>query len=201
MKPMSHPRIHATCSVMVLLIVAGCGTAQQKSGDSSNAGGSQTAARVARYTVPMGEMPAKCVRRAPDHISPNTWPPTRRELAPKGAIAIRLCRYGVLPGVRLQGATLLTAPSAVKRLVADFDSLPKEPRRVVCPVDLGSGIVALVTYRAGPRVAIAVHLTGCALAMNGNLIRSASGFATTSRSGPELLAQLRRLTSSPKPLS
>jgi hypothetical protein len=44
-------------------------------------------------------------------------------LAPPGATAIRLCRYGALPSLLLQRSTLQTSSSVVSRIVRDFDRL------------------------------------------------------------------------------
>jgi hypothetical protein len=116
-------------------------------------------------------------------------------LAPPGATAIRLCRYGALPSLLLQRSVLQTSLSLVSGLVRVFDRLPQPPPGpVACPADNGSQIVALVAYPAGQRVTISVDLTGCAIVTNGSLSRSAAGVGTPRPYGPQLLAELGRLT-------
>lgn len=184
------------CALIVLsLAAAGCGQGTgQKSGRTAQRL-QTTSQQVASYGVPRSELPPSCAHRGPRDIPPNTWAPTRSQLAPSGAIAIRLCRYGAVPDVVLQRSTLLTTPSLLKRLVAEFDRLPRPPLNVNCPEEVGSEVVAHLSYHDGRRVTIRVGLTGCVLVSNGHLLRSASGFATPNPSGPELLAELGRLVS------
>lgn len=145
------------------------------------------------YSVPRTDRPPTCARREPSGIPQNAWAPTRRRLAPLGAIAIRLCRYGDLPEILLLRSTLLTSPSMVGRLLNDFDKLPTPPRAVKCPENNGSEIVALIAYAHGERVTVALQLSGCGRVTNGNLARSASAANST---GPELVAELQRLAPS-----
>lgn len=183
-------------TVLVMLVVfgaVGCGRAATQPSGSNTQHLQATAQDATSYAVSDSKMPSRCARREPRSIASTGWAPMRRRLAPLGAGAVRLCRYGTLPELGLRRSTLLTASSVTKRLLADFDRLPPPPLHVRCPEDLGSEIVAYLAYPAGHRVAIAVSLTGCQLATNGELVRSASGFATSNRSGPALLAELRRL--------
>jgi hypothetical protein len=88
----------------------------------------------------------------------------------------------------------VTAFSVIRRLLADFDKLPLPELHVRCPEDLGSEVVAYLAYPGGHRVTIVVSLTGCKLATNGEIVRSASGFGTSNHSaGPALLSELARL--------
>jgi hypothetical protein len=113
-------------------------------------------------------------------------------LAPLGATAIRLCRYGILPREALERARLVTNAAVVGRLVRDFNRLPAFPPGPVpsCPADFGSGVDALLAYPAWRRVTIGVGLTGCNGATNGTLAR----WALPGANGKELLGELLRLT-------
>ncbi len=135
--------------------------------------------------------PPRCSRGEPVEVAANPWRPSKRMLGPTGAVVIRLCRYRGQPALALKRSALVTAPSVVRRLVVRFDRLPR-PRHVKCPESDDSEIVAQLAYPRH-RVTIALDLTGCQLATNGNLVRSASGFATKSAAGPELLSELRAL--------
>ena len=67
-----------------------------------------------------GAAPAQCAPRAPIELPFNSWAPARKQLAPPGAAAIRLCRYNAF-GVRttrpLDATALVTSPGAVGALV------------------------------------------------------------------------------------
>ncbi len=168
-----------TCALIALL-----GTAGWSSG---------SAAGLARHSVGSA-VPAGCYRREP-RIHANLWPATLRELAPPGAAAVRLCRYGRLSRLALERARLVTNSSLVNRLVHNLNRLPPAPAVALsCPADLGSRVDALLAYPAGQRVTVSVQLTGCAPATNGNLDRLAAGFGTPRAYGPQLLAELGRLT-------
>jgi hypothetical protein len=184
-------RFRAASILIVLSLAAvGCGqnTAKQTGGTAPRP--QTTAPRAVSYAV-RNDDPTTCARREPSGIPPNAWAPTRRRLAPLGAIAIRLCHYGELPRVLLVRSTLLTSPSIIGRLLNDFDMLPTPPRGVKCPEDNGSEIVASIAYANGRRVTVTVQLGGCGLVTNGNLLRSASGFATANNTGPALVAELQ----------
>jgi len=162
---------------------------------SVSACGGSVAQRLAGSPASGGARPASCARREPRSVPANTWALTRSELAPPGATAIRLCRYGVLPSLLLQRSTLLRSSSVVSRIVRDFDRLPPPPSGLIaCPADLGSQVVALIAYPAERLVTISADLTGCAGVTNGNLSRSAAGVGTPRPYGPQLLAELGRLT-------
>ena len=190
---LSRQGFSAAPILIVLLFAAlGCGQNATKHTGGTAQRPQTTGPRVVSYAV-RNDNPTNCARREPSGIPPNAWAPTRRRLAPLGATAIRLCRYGELPNVLLLRSTLLTSPIVIERLLNDFDMLPTPPRGVKCPEDNGSEIVASIAYANGKRVTVAVKLTGCALATNGNLLRSASGFATANNAGPDLVAELQRL--------
>jgi hypothetical protein len=144
-----------------------------------------------------GAPPTRCARSAPARVPADSWSPTRRELAPPGAGAIRLCRYSGLnghPRLRLRRSVLSTAPGIVRELVREFDELPSNPGPVACPGDDGSKIVAQLAYPNGRAVTISVGLQGCVMVTNGNVYRTAAGFGSPPAFGPQLVARLKRLT-------
>lgn len=195
---MLRQRFRTAVTLIVLLFAAvGCGqSAVRQTGGTAQRLQAAAVQRTVTYAIPRNDQPPTCARREPSGIPPNAWAPTRTRLAPLGAIAIRVCRYGQLPRVLLVRSTLLTSPSIIGRLLSEFDELPAPPLRVKCPVDFGSEIVASIAYAHGKRVTVAVQLEGCGLVANGNLSRSASGFGTASNAGPELVAELQRLAPS-----
>lgn len=154
---------------------------------SGPGGGSAADAAVgARSAVPAG-----CARRSPVRLRAESWSLARRELAPAGARAIRLCRYSGLNRHRrlaLVRSVALSAPGLVGELVREFDELPSQQpgTAIVCPTDDSSQIVALLAYPGGRVVTIAVHLRGCEPVTNGSVDRAAAG--------KELVPQLERLT-------
>jgi hypothetical protein len=191
----TNSRLRAASVLVVLLLgIAGCDQAASQQSGSTAQHPQVTARHIASHAVSGSELPPRCARREPPRIPPNRWPPTRSKLAPFGAVAIRLCPYGQLPDVALlRRSPLLTTPSLIKRLLVRFDELPTPPLHVHCPMDNGSEIVALLSYPGGQQVTVTVRRTGCAETTNGNLVRSASGFATPNPSGPQLRDELRRL--------
>lgn len=132
-----------------------------------------------------------CPGAAPTRIPAEQWPAARRKLAPNGPSSIRLCRYSGLnahPALTLTHARLVTRPGVIRKLVREFEHLPREPRGpVACPADDGSEMLALLEYPRGREVKIAVHLTGCTPATNGSVTRRAT---------QRLIAQLERLVDS-----
>lgn len=148
--------------------------------------------------------PASCARRSPLQVRTESWSLARRELAPVGASAIRLCRYSGgndHPPRALVHSVLLSASNLVRDLVREFDELPSQgPGGIACPSDDGSQIVALLAYPGGQLDRIAVHLAGCQEATNGSVFRLALGVGSPPAFGPQLVAQLERLTASEPPV-
>jgi hypothetical protein len=142
--------------------------------------------------------PGQCYRSAPARLPANKWSRARRELAPHGAAAIRLCRYAGLnahPPLTLLRSSLHIGPRLVRKLVHEFDELPPfAPGAVACPMDDGSQIVALLAYPDGHAAKISVALRGCASVTNGDVVRTASGVGTPRKFGPQLVSELKRLT-------
>ena len=151
--------------------------------------------------------PASCRRRSPLRIPAESWSPARHELAPAGATSIRLCRYAGLnsrPRLALVRSVIRGAPRLVRELMREFDRLPVQgPGAIACPSDDGSQIVAVLAYPGSRVVKIAVHLTGCKQVTNGSVDRLAAGLGTPPAFGPQLVAQLERLTARvpPEPTS
>jgi hypothetical protein len=142
--------------------------------------------------------PASCPPRAVSPVPKNDWATARRELAPKGATALRLCGYSGInsaTALRLTRSRLVTDKKLVTHLVDEFDALPPYPKGAVfaCPSDDGSQVLALLGYPHGQRVIVAVDETGCQVVTNGDVMRLANGYANTPV-GPRLVAQLKDLT-------
>jgi hypothetical protein len=137
--------------------------------------------------------PAQCAAKAPIELPVNAWAPARKELAPPGARAIRLCRYNALgtrPPRGLARSALVTSNAAVKAIVSELDQLPPIPRGLFCPVDDGAEIEALLAYAGGNGVVVQIDLSGCGAISNGSVVR----WAGSTEAGRELLAQTERLT-------
>ena len=162
---------------------------------SGAAGTSATQASVARFVLP-----ARCSRTAASRVRAGSWTPAQEELAPPGAGAIRLCRYSGLnarPRLRLTRSVLRSDPSLIAELVREFDRLPSAQGTIACPADDGSEIVAQLAYPDGHAVTIRVGMTGCEIVSNGRVYRIAAGFGSPPAFGPQLVAQLKRLTAWP----
>ena len=164
------------------VVIAGCA--------SSAASTSATATGTAT--------PAACAETAPAGLPADRWEPARARLAPRGAVAIRLCRYSGLnayPPLALVRSRLITDRAPVDRLVGELDRLPGARGAVGCRSDDGSQIVAMLAYDDEHRVAVRVGLSGCELVTNASVHRIALGMGSPPAFGPQLVAQLKRLTS------
>jgi hypothetical protein len=143
-------------------------------------------------------LPPRCPLRAPSRISPESWSPARRQLAPSGASAIRLCRYSGLngqPRLTLIRSITIDAASVVGELVRELDRLPSDHGVMACPADDGSEILALLAYPGDHAVTISVGLRGCETVTNGSVNRVALGLGSPPAFGPQLVSQLEHLTS------
>jgi len=138
--------------------------------------------------------PPKCAQKALIELPVNAWAPARKQLAPPGAKAIRLCRYnalGTLPVRGLARSALVTSARTVKAIVSELDALPAPPRRPLsCPADDGAEIDALLAYPGGNGVFVQIDLTGCATVSNGSVVR----WAGSTAAGRNLLAETEQLT-------
>jgi hypothetical protein len=147
---------------------------------------------------PSAAHPRACYRSAPARLPANRWPAARQQLAPAGAVAIRLCRYAgmnIRPRLKLLRSSPVTDPRLVAKLVHEFGELPSpSPGAEACPMDDGSQIIALLAYPHAHAARISVGLTGCRTVTNGYVVRTASGFGDPSAFGPRLVCELRRLT-------
>jgi hypothetical protein len=146
-----------------------------------------------------GSSSPACPTRGPRGIGSNPWPPAQRELAPRGAGMINLCRYSGLnsrPRFKLVGNDLVTDGPTIHRLLDRLDSLKSPPsdQAFLCPSDDGSEVLATLNYPGQHEVQILVTLSGCSAATNGDLTRAAFNFDNRNPQGPKLLAQLERLT-------
>jgi hypothetical protein len=135
--------------------------------------------------------PPLCHTKAPQSVAPNSWEPTKTQLAPSGAGAIRLCRYDLQR--KIARGTLLRRRAWVGKLVREFNVLRPMPSGVVaCPADLRLMVVALLAYPDGHTVTISVDESGCQVVTNGNLIRTTA--VAPPLFGPKLLKELEHLT-------
>ena len=177
------------------VMLAGCGAAAHQrsaTGQPPAAAAKPAAAKPAPAPAP----PGPCAQRAPTTLPAEAWLPARRQLAPAGATAIRLCRYAGLngsPRLGLVSSRLITSAGLVAELVREFDTLPSMPPGAFsCPADDGSQIAASLRYGGGQNVTISVGLTGCRLVSNGSVHRTAAG-----DSGSQLVTQLEHLLAPP----
>jgi hypothetical protein len=137
-----------------------------------------------RATAAVRSSPARCSSLPPERPSHNGWAQARMKLAPDGASAIRLCRYAYKNNPRgTDGDQLVFAglvPDAdVARLVHDFDAVRQaKPRSgfTSCFFD-AAPVVAHIAYPSGRAVTIYVRMDDCWFATNGDLRRSAGGYA------------------------
>lgn len=146
--------------------------------------------------------PAACAPKAPVELPYNSWPAARKELAPPGAAAIRLCRYNGLntkPVRGLAAQALVSEPKAVAAIVRELDALPKVPPGAIfssvrrCPAGDGSIVDALIAYPGGQGVLVSIDLSGCLNVSNGNVTRMI-GYGKNTKPGNALLATVKRLT-------
>jgi hypothetical protein len=129
-------------------------------------------------------------------VAVEVWTAAHHRLAPRGATAIRLCRYSSLnahPSLALVSSRLLKRPALVEQLVSEFDRLPSPHGAVHCPADDESQILARLDYPDGREVMISVGLTGCEAVTNGSVQRTAAGMGSPRAFGPKLVKQLDRL--------
>jgi hypothetical protein len=137
--------------------------------------------------------PATCRAHTPSQAPHNPWKATRQRLVPRGATAIRLCRYSGLnadPPLRRTSQRVLRNRRLIARLTNEFDRLPVLHGPVACPVDDASAIVLHLVYRHRHSERVTVGLSGCALVTNGHLSRT----AMRPPAGPKLLRQLEALS-------
>lgn len=141
--------------------------------------------------------PVACSKTSPVRIPVETWGAARKELAPPGASAIRLCDYSGLnakPRLTLASSRLLTSRILVRQLLSELDRIPRGPQGPhTCAADEGAQIVALLSYTSGPEVAIKVGLDGCRSVSNGSVDRAAFGWGAPRAFGPQLITHLDAL--------
>jgi hypothetical protein len=161
--------------------------------------GAASASRSAAISV-LPPPPASCAARQPRSLPVQAWPAVERELLPRGAAVIRLCRYGASStSLRLRKTRLIRSQRVVLHLEKEFDALPEQPpggETSPCPADNAASVWAYASYFRGHRATVAVSLTGCKEAGNGYLVASASEGPgqRPSRLGPRLVEDLEALT-------
>jgi hypothetical protein len=123
----------------------------------------------------------------------------KAQLVPSGARRVLVCRYGGLNSgffkMRLVNLRLVLDAATVTRLANEFNALKPFPTgSISCPADFGQNIIAIFSYRPGPRSddPVTVDTSGCAPVTNGNLTRTAMF-----QPGPALLGQLKGMTNKP----
>jgi hypothetical protein len=137
--------------------------------------------------------PAACVAKEPSTVPANSWAPARTQLAPPGAVTIRLCRYDGLntkPALALAAQALVTRAATVEQLSGELEALKAPSGLAFCPMDDGGAVDMLLAYSGGHSVLVQVELSGCTIANNGNVSRTAA----TTKAGSELLRQIAQLT-------
>lgn len=153
---------------------------------------------LAAASASAAQLPPMCPAAGPQHIQHNRWAAAHRRLAPRGALAIRLCRYAGLnahPRGKWVAARLVFDHRTIAMLTREFDSLKRfPPGAIACPRDAGAEVLATFIYARGHVVRIQVHLQGCNPVSNGDLIRTAANINGNNPDGPLLLAHLRQLT-------
>jgi hypothetical protein len=191
--PTHHRSPVLLAALAISCAVAACGGAH---GTTTQHTATQATATIRPRSL-QAALPPSCARKAPSRIPAETWSAARRQLAPTGAIAIRLCRYAGLDGhppLALTRSALVTASPLVSELVREFDELPIQHGAIGCPFDDDSQIVALLGYPGAHTVTISVHLLGCNYVTNGSVIRLAIGQGSPPAVSRHLVSQLERLT-------
>ena len=145
--------------------------------------------------------PPSCAAIQPHSLSPEAWPALKREVLPRGAAVIRLCRYGSTssPRLRLRYARLIRSQSTVRHLENQIDTLPQIPTTAevsTCPFDNGASVWVYASYFRRHHATVMLSLTGCREALNGYLGASASEGPgqDPSHLGPRLIEELEQLT-------
>jgi hypothetical protein len=151
----------------------------------------------------LGSTHPSCPQRGPVHAQHNSWPPSQRKLAPRGARVINLCHYAgsnAHPSYKLVGNDLVMDRATKHQLISRFDALkPYHGRPLRCRKDYGEEVLATLFYAGGHEVAITVGLQGCEQVANGDINRLAINFDGNNPAGPRLVAQLKHLTGRRRP--
>ncbi len=141
--------------------------------------------------------PLACARVSSGHAPASRIPAAKLELVPAGVAAVRLCGYAATNAQVTGGlavARLVTDRELFGRLTRELDQLPVQHGTVVCPFDTGALVILRFAYRSGPGLDVRVELSGCEIADNGTVARSASGFGTPPEPVPPLVSELKKLT-------
>ena len=102
----------------------------------------------------------------PSHQSSN-WSAARKHLVPRGAHALRLCRYS--PMLSPRSTALIRDRRAIDRLTPEFNALPPLGLQTDCPVPHALPMIVAVFYypRGRYRVRVEMSLVGCMQVGNG----------------------------------
>lgn len=105
----------------------------------------------------------------------------RKELVPRGAVSLTVCRYngmnaagGVQP-FALLGAGVTGNHKTIARLSAELDALKPSVQNYMCPFDDGSQDVATFVYASGSGLVLTLHTKGCEYISNGHIERNPRG--------------------------
>lgn len=141
-----------------------------------------------------GPSQPSCAEQGPVHVHRNPWPKARGKMAPRGARVVQLCRYADLnahPSFELVGSDLVSSQRIRHQIISRLDALkPYSGPPPHCPADTEKEVGITLLYKAGHEVTVAVDLSGCTAARNGDITRPAAN----TRAGRRLLSQLKALT-------
>ncbi len=173
----------------------------------SRAGSFVTAAAVVVASIGFGAATAavgtareglpSCPVHAKSRLSTNSWGVAERQLAPRGAGNITLCRY-VWRHDRytLAGHDVIRRQQAVHQLVSTFNALKPYhgPEPIRCRGYAGDDVLATLVYHHGREVRVSVRnlQSGCGDATNGDVDRPL--FGRKNPAGTRLINELERLT-------
>lgn len=152
---------------------------------------------ITRRYQPRGVATNGCPRRSQPPPAASPFGEADNFLVPDGARSALLCRYRGLSSDAAKSLTLARSRSldqghVLRMIVARLNALEPWPFSTLphsCPFDDASQVVAYFRYPDGSTSPVTVNLQGCNEVTNGRISRTAS-----TPPGPELLAQLRRLT-------
>jgi len=107
---------------------------------------------------------------------------------------VQLCRYLGLnahPSFKLVGSDRVSSQRIKHQIIYRLDALkPYSGPSPHCPADTEKEVGITLLYEGGHEVTIAVDLSGCTSARNGDITRP----AYNTRAGRRLLSQLKALT-------
>jgi hypothetical protein len=117
-----------------------------------------------------------CVSPSPNQLTKSARAGADSRLVPGEPVGALVCRY---PGTGAPMASqhVLSGPQAV-RLAAALDAGRAVTGSVLhCPMDTGQADIVVFAFASGPDLTVRVALSGCRLASNGSVARSADAAA------------------------